>query len=366
MPRVRKNKINVRKTKVLNKIKKKFKNDIKDFVPSPEVIKEVNNLPPNKRKSYLKKLLKKFLNGAAIAAGAAATLAIAYKISKPLLKRELNSIADSATTKISSNIKEQLPSIAEAAGSAVIAQVPTITEKVGFNIKEQLPSITNELQSNLNPLIDNAIDRATSTENKQKINQLIQEGAGAATKGATGNIGGIAGWLVGGGGGGANKNVNNKPKAPPNQRERERMNSKEQQELIQISPRNRRKTVPFDPSTTSPITTTKLEKIVEEATEQSNNLQPDELELRRQNKAASIIQSKFRKDRGHRDTNYNKNLEHYNRPRAFYDVLPRFPPVKGRIYQQKGIEELNEFGRRKRKQIRINLKILYKDLKKIK
>ena len=54
--KIKNNKIKNSEVKILNKIKKKLKEDIQHSIPSQETLKKINNLPPVQRKKYSKKL----------------------------------------------------------------------------------------------------------------------------------------------------------------------------------------------------------------------------------------------------------------------------------------------------------------------
>jgi len=92
-----------RKKKVKKNLKRDLKNNLtKEIKGVKEIIKspQVKQLPPSKRKIFVKKLLVSFAKGAAATLGVAVTAGIAYKlVGKSFIKREVNDITSDVLNK---------------------------------------------------------------------------------------------------------------------------------------------------------------------------------------------------------------------------------------------------------------------------
>ena len=68
-----------RKSQEKEQIKREIKQEIKKIAPKPsEVAKKLEQLPPKKRKAYLRKIVLSFAKGAAVTAGVIVTADVVF------------------------------------------------------------------------------------------------------------------------------------------------------------------------------------------------------------------------------------------------------------------------------------------------
>jgi hypothetical protein len=111
------------------------------------VLKQANLLPPSERKIFLKKLGKKFLEGAVAATGAAVAVGIVYGLSRKKIHSEVDTLTGKATNRI-------------------IKDIPHVTD-----------SLKNELGASIDPLVDRAVDKLLD-----RSDEIIKKGTESASR----------------------------------------------------------------------------------------------------------------------------------------------------------------------------------------
>lgn len=169
----------LKKNKLLNRINKNIKNDIKKSLPSKKKLREAEKLPPAQRKRFLKKLAVSFAKGAAASAGVALTLGITYKLSKKSIHNEIRSAVKTASDETELNIQKKLPGLSE-----------QLRSEIGTTINQVEPII----QENVRTAVDTASNQIVKNLNEPEFKTTVSNIAGAAVQE---NVHGPLGWLIG-------------------------------------------------------------------------------------------------------------------------------------------------------------------------
>jgi hypothetical protein len=174
--------VGLKKTKLLNKINKNIKNDIKKSLPSKKKLREAEKLPPAERKRFLKKLAISFAKGAAASAGVALTIGVTYKLSKKSIHNEIRSAIKTASDETELNIQKKIPGLSD-----------QLRSEIGTTIKQVEPVI----QDNVRTAVDTASSQIVKKINEPEFKTTVSNVAGSVVREAQENLEGPIRWLVG-------------------------------------------------------------------------------------------------------------------------------------------------------------------------
>ena len=334
------------KPAVIKKLENDKVEDIKipDHIPV-ELIKKAEKIKsPKKRRRYLKRLVKNFLTGAAVTAGVLATAAVIYKVSEKGIQRKIDTHVKASVDTAFARTELNLPGVSGAVQneleSAIIRLQPTQDSLIRNAVKSGTEQGMQELkrnQENINAVVSGAVDTAVND---------VKKGA----------VGTPLGMFVG-------KPSSPNPGPPPPQPKPKRTPTipGNLHTVVRQRVQLENQLEADNPDTVT--TRSQRKKNLSTQQQQLAEQKLQKLEQQFKNNAATKLQRNFRRAKNKRDQEHQKNLEEWEKSPGWGIGSWRLKgpaPSKGSIY---GIQNV-EFGKSRR--VRLTLKTLKNDLKKLK